>query len=376
MHRPLRRHADVRPPLYVAAGGGGDAVAAAMLHAVRWPNKRPVIATFAWDRLLVDPIPGPRSTGDFTGLAPLGAHNFAFTSDTRPIPPAGSTLPRLAAEVDATYVLLDPSRGAIGLRTQMAALIQTTQAESVEVIDVGGDVLGTGTEPTLRSPLADALAVAATTRLSVPVSVLVAGAGLDGELTETTVLTRVEHLGGHCTIRTGPTETEWAIPLFEWHPSEATALLLAAARGLRGHVEIRSDGHRVRITDESPNVYALAHDDVLANNHVAAAVADTKALDEVEAAVRAVCGHSEIDYEREKAARVQRDSTRRSSLRQSIAVLDEYQRNAKKRGLDYVTFRRLAEVAQLRDVDVRALRECLVQTWSEQYEAPLWRLPG
>ena len=31
-------------------------------------------------------------------------------------------------------------------------------------------------------------------------------------------------------------------PVFTWHPSEATALLVAAARGLRGRVEIRDAG--------------------------------------------------------------------------------------------------------------------------------------
>jgi hypothetical protein len=109
--------------------------------------------------------------------------------------PAGSTLPRLASEVDSTLVLLDPVHGAMGLQEQLAALVDTTDAERVALVDVGGDILGTGTEPELKSPLADALALAATDALPVPVEVLVPGAGLDGELSEQTVLSRIRQLG-------------------------------------------------------------------------------------------------------------------------------------------------------------------------------------
>jgi hypothetical protein len=150
--------------------------------------------------------------------------NFAITGETRPMPPAGSTLPRLASEVDSTLVLLDPVHGAMGLQEQLAALVDTTDAERVALVDVGGDILGTGTEPELKSPLADALALAATDGLPVPVEVLVAGAGLDGELSEQTVLSRIRQLGGRLVMRVGPADAAWAMPVFDWHPSEAAAL--------------------------------------------------------------------------------------------------------------------------------------------------------
>ncbi len=58
--------------LIVAAGGGGDAVAAAMLDtALHGGGDHAVILTFSWDRLLIDPVPGPRGADDFTGLEQL-----------------------------------------------------------------------------------------------------------------------------------------------------------------------------------------------------------------------------------------------------------------------------------------------------------------
>jgi hypothetical protein len=363
-----------KPPLYVAAGGGGDAIAAAMLHAARWPGIRPTIATFAWDRLMVDPIPGPRSVSDFEGLRRLDACNYAITGQTRPLPPAGSTLPRLAAEVNATFVLLDPARGAVGLREQVAALITTTGADRVEVIDVGGDILGTGTEPELKSPLADALALGATDGLAVPVKVLVAGAGLDGELTEETVTSRVQQLGGRRVMQVSSVDADWAIPLLDWHPSEATALLVAAGRGLRGSVEMRGGGHRVQLTDASPNIYAVHHAEALAINQPAQATTRTTALGAVEAAVRVICGSSEIDYERERANGLRRNSSEAASIDAAVRMVRRYEVVAQDAGIHFATFRRLAEVSGLDSAGSGKLRRRLIKASPGQYSPPLWQL--
>ncbi|MBV7701123.1 DUF1152 domain-containing protein, partial [Streptomyces sp. TRM70350] len=99
--------------LIVAAGGGGDAVAAAMLDAALYgdDNGRAVIFTYAWDRLLIDPVPGPRGPENFTGLEPITPAVWKVPAEARPIAPAGSTLPRLAAELPHTFALIDPGHG-------------------------------------------------------------------------------------------------------------------------------------------------------------------------------------------------------------------------------------------------------------------------
>src|SRR4051794_8268878 len=148
--------------LLIAAGGGGDAIAAAILHhALDDTGGRSAIATYSWDRLLIDPIPGPRDPSSFTGLEPVGSLNYRITADTTPIPPAGSTLPRLAAELDADLSLLDPRCGAQGLADQLSELRDQLGVDNITIVDVGGDILAHGDEPTLRSPLADSLVLAA-----------------------------------------------------------------------------------------------------------------------------------------------------------------------------------------------------------------------
>jgi hypothetical protein len=148
---------------------------AAVLHQALDPTgRRPQIATYSWDRLLIDPLPGPRNPSSFTRLQPVGDHNYRVTSGTTVRPPAGSTLPRLAAELQADLFLLDPRGGAHGLARQLSELARLLDQRTVTIVDVGGDILAHGDEPALRSPLADCLVLAATTALD-NVQVLVTG---------------------------------------------------------------------------------------------------------------------------------------------------------------------------------------------------------
>ncbi|GAB2806751.1 hypothetical protein GCM10027091_43760 [Streptomyces daliensis] len=141
-----------------------------------------MILTYSWDRLLIDPAPGPRSPRDFTGLRPLTPSVQAVPAGAAPVAPAGSTLPRLADVLPQTFALIDPRHGVLGMTRQLEELIAHLAPETIDLLDVGGDILARGDEPTLRSPLADALTLAACARLDAPVRLLVAGPGLDGEL--------------------------------------------------------------------------------------------------------------------------------------------------------------------------------------------------
>ncbi|SEG83206.1 hypothetical protein SAMN04489712_115170 [Thermomonospora echinospora] len=353
--------------LYVAAGGGGDALAAAIIHAAT-SSEPAYIATFAWDRLLIDPLPGPRSARDFTGLHRLGEHVTAITPDTRPIPPAGSTLPRLAAEINATLVLLDPTNGATGLRAQLRDLAALLAVPRAEVIDVGGDALAHGDEPGLRSPLADALALSACHDLGIPVGVLIAGPGLDGEIPEPDVLARV---GNTMAARLHQADADRYAHVFDWHPSEATALLAAAARGARGTAEVRDSGLPVTLTDHSPNAYRLTLAQALSINTPARAIQHTTSLDQAEEITRTLCGFSEIDYERAKATR-NRPATHTTITEDLDRKARAYERDAAARGIDFLTFRRLAEVLGLSATVTGHLRTHLIATRPAHYLPPIW----
>lgn len=354
--------------VYVAAGGGGDALAAAILHRALGSREPATILTYAWDRLSVDPLPGPRAVSDFDGLRPLDGGNFAFTSDTKPRPPSGSTLPRLAAELPDTLVLLDPTGGAVGMRQQVARCVEIVGADAVTVVDVGGDAIARGDEPGLRSPLADALSLAACTDLPVPVTVLVAGPGLDGELSEAEVLDAVDRPPA---FRLQPDDIEPFRQVLDWHPSEATALLVAAAIGLRGRVEIRDAGLVVPLTDTSPTVYAVPLNDALVRSTLAGAIASTASLNDAEQTTRDTCGHSEIDYERQKAHQL--TSSRPITFTEDVdAAIHQVEVDGARLCVDFFTFRRLAEAAHLGPGAAADLRHHLATTRPGHLAWPLW----
>ncbi|WP_329400707.1 DUF1152 domain-containing protein [Streptomyces melanogenes] len=357
--------------LIVAAGGGGDAVAAAMLDAALYgAEDRAVIFTYAWDRLLIDPVPGPRGADNFTGLIQLTPAVWTVPATARPIAPAGSTLPRLAAELPHTFALIDPHHGAEGITRQLEDLVRHLSPASIDLLDVGGDILARGDEPTLKSPLADALTLAACCQVNASIRLLVAGPGLDGELP----VDGLRPLFGKLVHTFTPQDVERISPVLEWHPSEATAMLAATARGVRGVCEVRDAGLPVPLTDEGPTVHEVDLDEALNRNQLARATMATTSLVEAERYCREICGHSEIDYEREKAARLGRPTSRKLDTETVLAQLTEFEAKAHSRGATHTTFRHITEALNLNGTQRDELRQFLISSRPEQYEAPLWRV--
>src|SRR5262249_40031192 len=154
--------------LVVAAGGGGDAITGSMLAAPLGLPEPPVVMTYSWDRLMIDPVPGPRSVGDFRGLRQLAPRVWEVLASTTKTAPGPSSLPGLAAALPSRFLLLDPAWGAIGMAAQVRAAVACFVADDLALIDVGGDILTDGADPGLRSPLADQLALAACLRTGLP----------------------------------------------------------------------------------------------------------------------------------------------------------------------------------------------------------------
>lgn len=363
--------------LYVAAGGGGDALAAAMLHAETAPGSRAVVATYAWDRLLVDPLPGPRPAEDFVDLEEVAPALWQVTARSAPIPPAGSSLPRMAGELGADMLLLDPYWGAAGMGAALAAAIEVYNPTTVTLVDVGGDVVARGGEPELKSPLADLLALAACTRLDAPVEVAVLGVGLDGELPGAYVLERIAVAGGRPGPRLSPEAAEAIAPLLAWHPSEASGMLAAAACGVRGTVEVRDAGTHILLGNSAPDSWLIPASKLLDSGLLARELVDTTSLHQAEEKVRAVCGRSELDYERRKAAELGA-STTQVAASQDGGIAERYRAflaAAAQRGSDYVTIRRLAEqIKAPRGAGFERWRAELIAAEPNRYARPLWSL--
>ncbi|MFF3013556.1 DUF1152 domain-containing protein [Streptomyces sp. NPDC057939] len=366
--------------LLIAAGGGGDAITAAMVHAALHGATAPaLVLTYAWERLVVDPVPGPRRPADFTGTEPAAPGLALVTPGTRPVPPAGSLLPPLAAALRPRLGLLDPYGGAVGLARQIAAAARWCGAERIDLVDVGGDIVAHGDEPTLRSPLGDALAVAACAATGMPTSVYVAGPGLDNEVPLSALVPRL----GEPAFALTAEHTEGVLGVFDWHPSEASAMLVAAARGVRGVCGTRDAPAPLVLDEASRGVHRLGLRRTLELSPLARALEGSTTLDAAEEASREVCGFSEIERERGRAAESERAGTPRTphatrtappsaaTLRSRFAA---WERDTLAGGIEYVTTRRIAEELELTPTEGRLLFDDLRAGLSVPRAAPLWKL--
>jgi hypothetical protein len=341
--------------LLVAAGGGGDALASLLIsHRLVAGDKPPIVASYSWDRRLLDPLPGPRSAKDFEDAQHLTPRNVEITDKSRLRFGGRSSLSLLAQTTTARFVLLDPSGGAVGMRRQLLELAEYFSFRSILLVDVGGDLLATGTEAELRSPLADALALASLADFPVPVRIAMAGAGLDGELSPSYVRSRCITLGGKLFAQLDDSDVEPYFPALAEHPSEATTLLAAAALGVTGRAEIRDNADLVSLAGESAGVYILGVSMTLAGNQLAKQLIPTRSMTEAESATLAICGRSELSYERQKAETLHSMTTpTEAEMRRS---LEEYWSSSSARGVTLVTFRRLGEVMRLTSYDSHLIR--------------------
>ncbi|MDE1671258.1 DUF1152 domain-containing protein [Nocardia gipuzkoensis] len=324
----------------IAAGGGGDAVTASIL-AAKLRRRFDVVAImgYSWDRLIVDPTPGPRACGDFDGLTRHHELIAEVTRSTRLRGPGRSTLPPLVPYLAHPLLLMDPSDGALGLADQFRAASQFFDADTLIVIDIGGDILAEGHETGLRSPLADSFTLAAAIQSELPLHLLVAGVGLDGELTPPELHTLLRRRDAVAVAELGDADVAAVAEVWNWHPSEANGLLYVAAEGWRGEVETQRNA-LINITDDATMVYEVDASAVAAHS-LAAELFDTRSLEQAEQRIRAHRGYSDIDTERD---RLSAHREQRTPTADSIGDIDRYARAASLRGVNALTIRRVIEL--------------------------------
>lgn len=335
----------------MAAGGGGDAVGILLARRILDPNGEgpALISTCAWERLRIDPVPGPRPLSGFTGLGEVGGSAVEVLASSDTLPPGRSMLPRLAAEADARIFMHDFEGGAQGLADQLRSIATAVGADRLVVGDVGGDVVATGSEPNLLSPLADSLTLAAALETGVPTTLAVIGPGTDAELAEDEVSAQLARLGADNAGRISPEDVNRCKGLLTWHPTEASMLVAAAATGQRGAVEMRRGGRPIPLTAKGRETW-LVESPALNDFPLAKALVSTKSLLE---AINVIEGLTvnEIAYERAKAARG--NAHRHSAPRLASDVASEAIAN----GATHITTRRLEEACgqcSIEAVGVRA----------------------
>ena len=301
-----------RRPLVVGMGGGGDVVGAlASAEFARiYDGAEPVVGGLAWERRPIDPVPGPRRIDEIEGAQPLAPGVLLAGPQTRV---RGRDVyfaeSRMAAFLNRPTVLITIDDGPAMVAEGLRAALESLGADLLLMIDVGGDVVANGDEPGLRSPLCDAIMLAAAARLAadgVPVLLGIFGAGCDAELTSEEVLARIADVaaaGGLCGARalTEPI-AERLEQCVELVTTEASAVAVRAFRGVRGPVSIRAGVRTVDLSTVATMTFYLDVGVTFATvGRLARAVADAVSLQAANQALHALGVTTELDIEVERA---------------------------------------------------------------------------
>lgn len=307
------------PVLFVALGGGGDVISATLLarEALRLGGQQAVVASLAWERYVVDPLPGPRSPEELRGVRLAGdGAGWGWATPETAFPGGALSNQAMLCQLvpEVRQVLLNPWSGVIGLVSALKALASVIHPREVLAVDVGGDVLAGEPSPTLRSPLGDALMLSACWQAFPEARVAVLGLGADGELTPEEVATLWQrHLsaGYVQTLGTVPLDqVGWAAEALTSGAlhSEVTAAVIRAAQGVHGQLLFREGRHRVMLSPDLllMPVYAIQS---VANdiNPLARLLADTVAFQQASDRLEAAGFTSEWVVEQQRAERFNRE---------------------------------------------------------------------
>jgi len=264
-----------------------------------------VLGGVAWERMPIDPHPGPRPMTEIRGGRALGEAALLAGPETSTPEGVPFSEARMASHLNSETVLVDVSGGAAGAAAGVAAAVEALDCDLLVCVDVGGDVLARGHEPELASPLCDAVMVAAALGVSDRVKPLLAviGAGCDGELSVGEVLERTAALA-----RAGAWLGAWGLTpevtdeleaAAAAVPTEASLQVVRCARGETGEARIRRGRRRVELGPVGALTFVFdplaAPPDALP---LARAVAGTASIEEGRAALAELGVRTELDYER------------------------------------------------------------------------------
>ena len=307
-----RRVQRARRALVLGIGGGGDVIGSlAVARRCEELGTPFVLGGVAWERLPIDPKPGPRPVSEIHGGDPLGKNAVLARAETSTPEGVRFSEAHVAEHLGAPTVLIDISGGPLGAAEGIGAAAGLLGCDLVVYVDIGGDAIADGSEPGLGSPLCDAVMIAAGAHLHHRVDGVLAvlGAGCDGELTTGEVLGRIAALArAGAWIGTSSVSTELADEIERAAAAtgtEASLQVVRCARGEVGESPIRGGRRTVPLGPLGAMAMYFDLDAAATALPLATAVAEHDRLEAARDTLNAIGVSTELDFERDRAARPQ-----------------------------------------------------------------------
>jgi hypothetical protein len=296
--------------LVLGIGGGGDVVGAlAAAELCRRLGTEATMGGVSWERLPIDPRPGPRSSDEIVDGHEIAPGVMLAGPRTRTVDGAIFAESRMAELLGEQTVLVDPGIGPARIAEGLAQVAPVLGVDLFLFVDVGGDVLGAGSEPGLASPLCDAVMLAAGAlleRQGATVLGAIFGPGCDGELTLEELLGRLALLAGtgalHAIEGLSPAAVDQVEQAAGLIPTEASAQAVRCARGELGIATIRGGRRTVQLTPfGAATVYFDPEGALRSAAPLAREVLDAPDLIAAQERLRTLGVRTELDYERTAA---------------------------------------------------------------------------
>lgn len=279
----------VERALVFGIGGSGDVVGTIPTARLLESNGVSVtIGGIAWEPTPRDPVIGPRSLGELTSFEQVSETVGLVNGETQTTDGVEFSETIVAEFYDEDVVLIDITKGVDRMITGLTDACESLGFDLVIGTDSGGDVLATGTEAGLRSPVSDGLGIVTLAELEYPTCIGMFGYGSDGELTRPeldTALARVASndgmLGAWGLTRRVRDELD---DVLQHVPTEASRLPVDAAHGAIGTKTIRDDTVSLELTPPSMVTFYFTPGSVRSYSMIADLVAEHRSLDAIQSA--------------------------------------------------------------------------------------------
>jgi hypothetical protein len=300
--------------LVIGVGGGGDVVGAlAAARFLEFCGLEFVLGGLSWERSVVDPIPGPRKLSEVENVRVLHPYTWMANPQCRTHTGVFFAESKMAALLGQEILLVDINGGVKGVVEGLEIALKEFKADLLVGLDVGGDSLAQGGELGLRSPLADAIMLAAFAELEACGHRTlwgVFGYGSDGELTVDEIELALNKLaaagallGAWSLTSRVAAELEKVIGTV---PTEASAIPVQCFRGAWGESKIRSGQRSVKLTPLTALTFFLSTTALYETlSRPAQAVRGSVTLEEANDALHAIGINTELDLERKRYRTIQ-----------------------------------------------------------------------
>lgn len=290
--------------LVVGVGGCGDVVST--IPTAQFLEKHDIDVTLggvAWERVVVDPQPGPRHFQEITNIEKVNETIALATEETQTEDGIQFAETHVAEHYGEDVVLIDIGGGVQGIAEGLTDACEKLDFDFIIGTDAGGDVLARGNEPGIKSPLTDAVMLGALTEADVETCLGMYGYGSDGELTLEEITDGIARAAKRDGLLGAwgltPRIVSELDEILEVVTTEASRLPIEVARGRLGEAKIRDGERSVDLTPASTVTFYLDPEAVAATSDLDDPVRQTASFEEAQEALTKAGYETELDLERQ-----------------------------------------------------------------------------